>query len=217
MAEAAGLRFVFLESEFIENFQMRCSSVMILPSELAFDIDGVFADTMSLFIDIARENFGIMGLKYEDITEYDLCGLAGVDERICIEIIMCILEGRHSGTLKALEGAVEVLKRVNERHCPTLFVTARPNADQAEGWILDKLGLAPAKIDVVATGSFDDKQTVLRQNGIKYFVEDRLETCFTLNDAGIQPIVFKQPWNRKPHPFCEVATWQELEALIFFD
>ena len=191
--------------------------MMIPPSELAFDIDGVFADTMSLFIDIAREDFGITSLKYENITEYDLCGLSGIDDRIYIEIIMCILEGRHSGTLNALEGAAEVLKRLNRRHCPTLFVTARPNADQVHGWILDKLCLEPGNIDVIATGSFDDKQEVLRQNGIKYFVEDRLETCFTLDAAGITPIVFKQPWNRKPHPFCEVATWPELEALISFD
>ncbi|RJP90568.1 MAG: haloacid dehalogenase [Desulfobacteraceae bacterium] len=191
--------------------------MMIPPSELAFDIDGVFADTMSLFIDIARSDFGITGLKYEDITEYDLCTLAGIDAGIYIDIIMCILEGRHSGTLKEIEGASDVLKRVNQRHCPTLFVTARPNADQVYGWILDTLCLEPEKIDIVATGSFEDKQQALLKNGIKYFVEDRLETCFTLSDAGIQPIVFKQPWNRKPHPFCEVANWQELESLISFD
>jgi len=191
--------------------------MMIPPSELAFDIDGVFADTMSLFIEIAHGDFGIKNLKYQEITEYDLRNLAGIDEEICIEIIMRILEGRHSGVLNALEGAVQVLKRLNQRHCPTLFVTARPNADQAQEWILDTLGLGPAHIDVFATGSFDDKQAVLRQNGIKYFVEDRLETCFTLMEAGITPIVFKQPWNRKPHPFMEVGTWQELESLILFD
>jgi hypothetical protein len=55
---------------------------MIRPSELAFDIDGVFADTMSLFIDIARMDFGISGIRYEDITEYDINGFAGVDETI---------------------------------------------------------------------------------------------------------------------------------------
>jgi 5'(3')-deoxyribonucleotidase len=202
----------FWKSEFAAGFKM-----IIPPPELAFDIDGVFADTMSLFIKIACEDFGIKNLKYQDITEYDLRNLAGIDEQICIEIIMRILEGRHSETLTALDGATEVLKRINRRHCPTLFVTARPNADQAQEWIMDRLELGPAHIDVVATGSFDEKQAVLRQNGIKYFVEDRLETCFTLMDAGITPIVFKQPWNRKPHPFREVATWQELEALILFD
>ena len=31
---------------------------------------------------------------------------------------------------------------------------------------------------------------------------------------GIAPILFVQPWNRFPHPFREVATWEELTALM---
>jgi hypothetical protein len=27
----------------------------------------------------------------------------------------------------------------------------------------------------------------------------------------------KQSWNRKPHPYLEVANWQELESLIVFE
>lgn len=191
--------------------------MMIAPSELAFDIDGVLADTMSLFIDIARRHFGMNSLKYDDITDYDLCASLGMDEGVYLDIIMRILEGRYEATLRPLEGAPAVLSRVNRVHSPTLFVTARPSADLVHDWILEQLGLGHGKIDVVATGSFDDKQLVLRQHGIKYFVEDRLETCFTLSSAGISPIVFRQPWNRKPHPFREVATWQELEALIDFE
>ena len=37
-----------------------------------------------------------------------------------------------------------------------------------------------------------------------------------LKDAGITPILFKQPWNRESHPFIEVNDWQEMEALIQF-
>jgi hypothetical protein len=96
-------------------------------------------------------------------------------------------------------------------------VTARPDAEQAREWILNTLCLAPDCFEIVATGSFDDKREVLLDRGITYFVEDRLETCFTLNEAGIHPIVFKQPWNRKPHPFYEVENWQELESLIILD
>jgi hypothetical protein len=47
-------------------------------------------------------------------------------------------------------------------------------------------------------------------------VEDRLETCFPLQEAGITPVLFRQPWNRKSHPFMEVGTWKELESLIEF-
>ena len=186
----------------------------IHPSELAFDIDGVIADTMGLFIDIARNDFGILNVRYEDIKEYSLNGIAGIDELTMVKIIGRILRGKHSGTLNPLDGASAVLKKLNRKHSPTLFVTARPDAGQARKWISETLGLAPDAFEIVATGSFDDKREVLLSRGISYFVEDRLETCFTLSEAGIYPIVFKQPWNRQPHPFREVATWWELESLI---
>ena len=57
---------------------------------------------------------------------------------------------------------------------------------------------------------------ILSERNISYFVEDRLETCFPLQGAGITPILFKQPWNRKNHPFIEVGNWRELESLIKF-
>lgn len=187
---------------------------MIHPSKLAFDIDGVIADTMGLFIYIAMHDFGLFDIRYEDIKEYSLQGIEGVDELTFAQIIERILEGNHSGTLNPLEGAPAVLQKLNKRHCPTLFVTARPDAGQARAWIAETLALEPDAFEVVATGSFDDKREVLLNREIDYFVEDRLETCFTLSEAGIQPIVYKQPWNRRPHPFKEVENWQELESLI---
>lgn len=190
---------------------------MIRPSELAFDIDGVIADTMSLLIDIAREDFGINGLRLEDIRDYSLRGLAGIGEEVLVAIIDRILTGNHSGGLAPLEDAPSVLRRLNRVHAPTLFVTARPNGDQAGRWIADTLDIAPDGFEIVATGSFEDKREVLISRNIKYFVEDRLETCFILSEAGIRPIVFKQPWNRRPHPFREVENWRQLEAMIAFE
>ena len=57
---------------------------------------------------------------------------------------------------------------------------------------------------------------MLLEKNITCFVEDRLDTCYRLQDAGIRPIVFKQPWNREPHPFVEVGSWKQLEDLIDF-
>jgi len=45
---------------------------MINPASVAFDIDGVIADTMTLFLDIARDVFHINGIRYEDILSYNL-------------------------------------------------------------------------------------------------------------------------------------------------
>jgi hypothetical protein len=78
------------------------------------------------------------------------------------------------------------------------------------------LPLDPPAIEIVATGSFDGKIDVLAERDITCFVEDRLETCFSLQEAGIMPVLFKQPWNRERHPFREVGSWRELESLIDF-
>ena len=76
--------------------------------------------------------------------------------------------------------------------------------------------MAPSDMEIIATGSYDGKVAVLLERGIEYFVEDRLETCYPIQDAGITPVLFKQPWNRRQHPFIEVSGWDEIEDLIDF-
>lgn len=190
---------------------------MIDPASMAFDIDGVLADTMTLFLDIAREEYDITGIRHEDITCYMLEECIDIDKEIIEAIIIRILDGRHSAPLNPIDGAPGVLNRLGRRQgSPLLFVTARPYLNTIQGWILDILQLEPDSIEVVATGSFERKSDVLLSRNISYFVEDRLETCFSLKEAGVTPVLFKQPWNRKKHPFIEVGTWKELESLIDF-
>ena len=189
---------------------------MIDPASVAFDIDGVFADTMTLFIDIARDEYDIDGISYEDITCYQLEDCLDIDKTIIQDIITKLLDGTYAAPLNAIEGASEVLTRLGRVYRPLLFVTARPYPGPIYDWILNALQLDSNSIEVVTTGSFEDKADELLRRGISYFVEDRLETCFLLKEAGITPVLFKQPWNRDPHPFREVGTWRELESLIEF-
>jgi 5'(3')-deoxyribonucleotidase len=189
---------------------------MIDPMSLAFDIDGVFADTMTLFLDIAREEFKIYDVSYEDITCYILEECIDMDPDLIETILIRILNGTHRPPLKPIAGATRVLTRLAKIHSPILFVTARPYGEPIYQWIQSMLPLENDSVEVVATGSFDAKIDVLSSRDISYFVEDRLETCYPLFAAGVTPILFKQPWNRKCHPFMEVGTWEELESLIEF-
>ncbi|CAN2039839.1 Haloacid dehalogenase [Candidatus Magnetomoraceae bacterium gMMP-15] len=188
---------------------------MISPAKVAFDIDGVVADTMHLFLDIARREFHVNNIEYEDITSYDLRECLDMDMDIMWAIIDQIIYGSHKFPLKPIQGACDVLTRIGEKQ-KVLFVTARPSPDFIKAWLLDKLPLDPSFVEIVATGDFDTKSEVLLDRGISYFVEDRLETCFNLGKHGINPVVFRQPWNRKPHPFTEVGSWEELNVLINF-
>lgn len=189
---------------------------MIDPVSLAFDIDGVFADTMSLFIDIARDEYKINNLNYEDIKCYYIEECTDLKPEIISDIIVRILDGKHRATLKPIEGSARVLRRLG-MHERLLFVTARPYPGPIHDWISETLSLDPASVEVITTGSFVAKADVLIGKNISYFVEDRLETCFALKEKGVTPVLFKQPWNRKEHPFVEVATWNELEELINFN
>ncbi len=190
--------------------------MMIDSAALAFDIDGVFADTMTLFLDIARDEFGIGGITYSDITSYNLEECLDIDKEVLYAIGTRIIDGVNDSNLKPITGAPEVLTRLGQNGSKLFFVTARPYAGQIIDWMLIHLPIEPTSIEVVPTGSFDGKADVLLERGVSYFVEDRLETCFMLNEAGIIPILFRQPWNRGKHPFCEVGSWSELESLITF-
>ena len=61
---------------------------MINPASLAFDIDGVCADTMSLFLDIARDEYHINHIRYQDITSYRLEDCLNIDSATIDDIVI---------------------------------------------------------------------------------------------------------------------------------
>jgi len=190
--------------------------VKIDPTSVAFDIDGVVADTMSLFIDIARDEFNLKNILYEQITSYSLEECLDINKEIMASIVKKLLDGNYSATLQPIKDAPKVLSRLGRKYGPVLFVTARPYPGPITKWILENLSLGQPLIEIVTTGSFDAKTEILTDRNISYFIEDRLETCFTLKEAGITPILFKQPWNRQNNRFIEVGSWNEIENLIAF-
>ena len=87
---------------------------MIDPASVAFDIDGVVADTMTLFLDIARQEFNLNGIRYEDITCYHLTDCLDIDPEIIDAIVSKILTGSYSATLNPIAGAPEVLAQLEK-------------------------------------------------------------------------------------------------------
>ena len=188
----------------------------INPAKIAFDFDGVVADTMGLFIEMARRIHGIETLRYEEITNYNLYESLDIDKEILFDLSCRIIDGPYPTPLQPLKGALSVIKRLAEHQQPLLIVTARPHVGPIEEWLYEKTGLAKDRLEIVATGDYEPKADELIDRGMTHFVEDRLETCFYLKKRGLSPIVLQQPWNRSEHPFTEVADWQQLEQLIDF-
>ena len=187
---------------------------MIDPTKVAFDIDGVIADTMTLFLDIARDTHDIVDIAYDDVTCYALEECLNMAPEIISDIGDRIIDGNYTAPLNIYAGAREVLHRIADCQGKLLCVTARPYPGPIETWFYHHVGLGADQVDIVTTGSFEAKTDVLLERNMTHFVEDRLETCFLLEAAGVTPIVFKQPWNRKPHQFLEAGDWKELEEMM---
>lgn len=195
---------------------MKREDQKIRPAELAFDIDGVVADTFRAFVKTARESYGLE-IAYEAITDYDFRKVIDMDDETSDAIIERILEDPLGMGIAPVEGAVEVLRRLSRRG-PLCFVTARTNRDAIMAWVRQTLGFFDGEcLRLEATGTHEEKLPILMKHGIRYFVEDRLDTCYLMQETPITPIVFDQPWNRQGHPFLTVRSWEEIHDLIQWD
>jgi len=186
--------------------------------QVAFDIDGVVADIMTTFLDLARERYDRgHHLRYEHITTFRLEDCLDLEPWIIAELIRDLIDRPHELPIEPLPHAIPVLQRL-AAEAPLLFITARDRAGPIRAWLTRTLApVSPEALRVVATGDPDAKIHYLQDHGVRYFVEDRLETCWHLAAHGITPVLFVQPWNRSPHPFPEVQCWKDLGAMLFED
>lgn len=188
----------------------------IEPSELAFDIDGVVADTMAVFVRLAHERYGFTWLKKEDLRRYDLHACLDVLPGVVDELICTTLDDEHTRQIPPMSGAPEVLTEL-ARHGPLRFVTARIWPESIIRWLHETLAdVDSSRIQVYATGNPDAKFHILKDLKIRYFLEDRVETCEYLSRMGIQPLLFDQPWNRVPEAasFPRISDWARLSDLV---
>lgn len=192
------------------------SEIRFSPSELAFDIDGVVADTMEVFVRLAHGRYGLTYLTKEHLGCYNLYQCLDLEKEIIDDLICLTLDDEHTLQIPPVSDAPEVLTELS-RHGPLQFVTARIWPESIIRWLHMTLSEVSADdIRVVATGTPEAKLKVLKDLGVRCFVEDRLETCRMLADEGIQPLVFDQPWNRTllDDEFPRVRNWSQLRQWV---
>ena len=185
----------------------------IHPARLGFDFDGVVADIAEVFIRLSCEEYGHCSFTLEDITHFNVEQCLDIDLEIVEEIFNRILINSVETGLKPMPGAVEVLDELT-RHGEITVVTARPDPGPVHDWLESVMSINVwKKIKVVAMGDHDDKARYILDHGLECFIDDRAETCSQLDLAGINPIVFTQPWNRGRHSFYSVEDWEQIRAL----
>jgi len=184
------------------------------PARLGFDFDGVIADTAEAFLRLACEEHDLCGFRLEDITRFEVeCCLdmpaetaAGIFGRILTDSLGC--------GLRPMPGALEVLTELADAAGIVTVVTARPLLQPVLDWFACHLPQPTLQaVRVVAMGDHDDKPRHILEQGLRWFIDDRAETCAQLHAAGIQPLVFRQPWNQDCRHFPAVRSWQEIREL----
>ncbi|OGR00543.1 MAG: hypothetical protein A2505_01200 [Deltaproteobacteria bacterium RIFOXYD12_FULL_55_16] len=187
----------------------------IHPGSIGFDIDGVVADTMEAFIRLARTGYGVK-VRPEEITDFQVEACLDLDPVMVEEIFTRLREEPLACGLQLMSHARQVLTGFAE-HGPLTFITARPQKKPIASWLKKELGQQVYdRVRLVATGEHDNKAVHIKEMGLAFFVDDRAQTCLQLAlEEGIQPIVYRQPWNQGKHALPEVESWRAIHALCY--
>lgn len=188
--------------------------VNIAVQELGFDFDGVIADTAEAFIRLACTEYGHCSFTQEDITNFELENCLNIPFEQVEKIFTDILTNSVAVNLRPIPGAVQCLEYFT-RIAMVTIITARPLDNPVFDWLDCYFSKKARKnIRVVATGDHDDKIRHIHQHNLKYFIDDRAETCKQLVHERITPFVFTQPWNRNRHTLPTVGNWVEIRTLV---
>jgi len=188
--------------------------MIIAANKIGFDLDGVIADTAESFLRIACSKYGYCSFTPEDITNFELQNCIPIPHDLVDKIFTEILTDSLGTRLKPMKGAVETLTLLAQTSTITI-ITARPLLSPVLDWID---AFFPTKTrdatQVVATGDHNDKVRHIHKHGLKYFVDDRIETCLQLANSNITPLVFSQPWNKNRHDMQRVENWSDVRNLL---
>ena len=188
----------------------------IAAHEIGFDFDGVIADTAGAFLRLACEDYAYCSFTLEDITRFEVGECLSMPDPYINAIFHALNEDCLG--IEPMPGAVEALSkiaRLSPTPSPVRVITARRSRAPVAAWLARHFSAdALSMIHLTAMGEHNDKLRHIKEYGLKFFVDDRAETCLSLAAAGISPLVFSQPWNRRRHGLPTVTSWRQIERLI---
>lgn len=186
----------------------------IATDEIGFDFDGVVADIGEAFIRLACDEHNYCSFTLDDIVSFQVEQCIPIPQTVIEKIFMDILADSLATGLKPLADVVDVLTDMTRTGQVTI-ITARLLENPVHDW-LDTFFPTEVqnKITLVAMGDHDDKVRYVHDHGLKYFVDDRLETCLQMAAANITPLVFSQPWNKRSDTLQTVSSWRQIHSLI---
>jgi hypothetical protein len=113
------------------------SAPRIDPGLIAFDFDGVIADTFRLFVNLARQNYGVE-IDYEAIGDYEFTEALDLPPDQTQGLIDDLTYRSHELGLEPIGDALKTLARLSAQTSP-LIVTARPVSEPVAIWLSERL------------------------------------------------------------------------------
>jgi uncharacterized protein len=176
---------------------------------IGVDIDNVVADTEKELRRVLRKRWGI-GLEREDITDYALKNLPGIDGETYAELVELFREGGIFLDLDVFDGAKETLERLVSKY-EVHLVTSRPERvrDKTLEWL--KMHEIPYNKLIFSEHT--------KLNGVQYelFIEDQENFAVELAESGAFVLLFDAPWNRHVEHvnIDRVYGWDDIQRFCF--
>jgi uncharacterized HAD superfamily protein len=177
--------------------------------KIGIDIDGVIVDLVSSMLPLLSKYCG-RSVCYSDIRCFDIGKALKIEDKM-EDIWTEVDNGNILRVAPPIKGAIIGLSELSEHDI--WLVTSRPKSSRSdtELWLRENR-VEFDKLKFVDTG---DKVPVVR--ALDVFLEDSLETACAVAEAGIDSLLFDQPWNQcsKLPRRCErVKDWKDVGMYI---
>jgi len=180
---------------------------------IGIDLDGVIADFTDYTLPMLNKLYNV-NLKRDDITHYNYEKVIGVSKKEIIKFWEEVKNKKVFRYLKPIKGALESLSLLSDREI--YFFSMRPEyyEDDTIAWLKDN-NIDYCKLHI---GQEDKSITALKEK-IDIFIEDNLLQAIMVSEAGIETLLFNQPWNhygKKLPPLCKrVYSWKEIINIVY--
>ena len=157
-----------------------------------FDLDEIICDFTSTLLRITNEHFNLE-LTQNDLTEYNLGKVLGVEEKEARYVIDIASQDQHLSAMPVLLDGLTLIKKVKKTGCNVFIVTAREDSMRpaTEQWL--KKHKVP--YDNLYTTNGQVKTAVVEKLKTNFFVEDNLSHAIPAAEIGIKVFCPKYPWN----------------------
>jgi len=182
---------------------------------LLIDVDGVVADLMGGFELFIRNKY-CLELRPREITTFHIANSPahrGLHERIDLDRNLeefLALGDVYQLYVDPVPGAEDAIRRLQQRpDIEFAFVTATlhesPESYASKyRWLTKRFGRAPVISCPSGQKHWFDAD---------YGIDDRYDTCQRWSQAGVTPLVFRQPWNEAPEG-VRSYDWEEILRVV---